>query len=58
MNKVKRIKIGGFRRLAELDLEVRPLMVMITVASNDLALGKIVDAVSHWKFWAATAIFV
>ena len=28
------------------------------VASNDLALGKIVDAVSHSKFWANTAIFV
>ena len=28
------------------------------VASNDLALGKIVDAVSHSKFWPKTAIFV
>ncbi len=28
------------------------------VASNDLALGKIVDAVSHSKFWGTTAIFV
>jgi YVTN family beta-propeller protein len=28
------------------------------VADNDLALGRIVDAVSHSKFWASTAIFV
>ncbi len=28
------------------------------VASNDLALGRIIDAVSHSKFWPETAIFV
>jgi YVTN family beta-propeller protein len=28
------------------------------VGENDLALGKIVDAVSHSKFWDSTAIFV
>ena len=28
------------------------------VADNDLALGRIVDAVSHSKFWPETAIFV
>ena len=28
------------------------------VASNDLALGQIVDAVSHSRFWKETAIFV
>ena len=28
------------------------------VADNDLALGQLVDAVSHSKFWATTAIFV
>ncbi len=28
------------------------------VADNDQALGKIVDAVSHSKFWSSTAIFV
>jgi YVTN family beta-propeller protein len=28
------------------------------VADNDLALGKLVDAVSHSDFWASTAIFV
>ncbi len=28
------------------------------VASNDLALGKLVEAVSHSKFWKETAIFV
>jgi YVTN family beta-propeller protein len=28
------------------------------VASNDLALGKLVDAVSHGKYWKETAIFV
>ena len=29
-----------------------------TVAINDLALGMLVDAVSHSKFWRSTAIFV
>ena len=28
------------------------------VADNDLALGQIVDAVSHSKFWKETCIFV
>jgi hypothetical protein len=28
------------------------------VADNDLAIGKLVDAVSHSKFWANTAIFI
>jgi hypothetical protein len=28
------------------------------VASNDLALGQIVEAVTHSKFWSSTAIFV
>jgi phospholipase C len=28
------------------------------VADNDLALGRMVDAVSHSKYWASTAIFV
>ena len=28
------------------------------VASNDLALGRLVEAVSHSKYWASTAIFV
>ena len=28
------------------------------VADNDLALGRLVEAVSHSKFWATTAIFV
>ena len=28
------------------------------VADNDLALGRLVDAVSHSRFWAQTAIFV
>src|SRR3989442_1879226 len=28
------------------------------VADNDLALGRLVDAVSHSQFWASTAIFV
>jgi hypothetical protein len=29
-----------------------------SVASNDLAIGKLVDAVSHSKFWKDTAIFI
>lgn len=28
------------------------------VADNDLALGRIIDSISHSKFWASTAIFV
>jgi hypothetical protein len=28
------------------------------VADNDLAVGRLVDAVSHSKFWATTAIFI
>jgi DNA-binding beta-propeller fold protein YncE len=28
------------------------------VGSNDLALGRVVDAISHSRFWAETAIFV
>ena len=28
------------------------------VASNDVAIGKLVDAVSHSKFWSDTAIFI
>ena len=28
------------------------------VASNDFAIGKMIDAISHSKFWADTAIFV
>ena len=28
------------------------------VADNDLAVGRIVDAISHSKFWAKTAIFI
>jgi len=29
-----------------------------TVGSNDLALGRMVEAISHSRFWAETAIFV
>jgi YVTN family beta-propeller protein len=29
-----------------------------TVGSNDLALGRVVEAISHSRFWAETAIFV
>jgi YVTN family beta-propeller protein len=29
-----------------------------SVASNDLALGKMIDAITHSKFWPETAIFV
>lgn len=28
------------------------------VASNDFAIGKMIDAISHSKFWAETAIFI
>ena len=29
-----------------------------TVGSNDVALGRVVEAISHSRFWAETAIFV
>ena len=28
------------------------------VADNDLAVGRVVDAISHSKFWATTCIFI
>jgi hypothetical protein len=28
------------------------------VADNDLAVGRVIDAVSHRRFWKSTAIFV
>ncbi len=39
-------------------LNPRALSPEASVASNDLALGKMVDAISHSKFWKDTAIFV
>ncbi|MFI5336487.1 MAG: bifunctional YncE family protein/alkaline phosphatase family protein, partial [Opitutales bacterium] len=57
---------GGMPRLQVLRLGqdhtagTRPGMITPTaaVADNDLALGRLVDAVSHSKFWSQTAIFV
>lgn len=44
MNKIKRIKIGGFRRLYDFDLPVRPLMVLI--GANGVGKTSLLDALS------------
>ncbi len=43
-NKINRIKIGGFRRLYDLDLPVRPLMVLI--GANGVGKTSLLDALS------------
>ncbi|HLJ55077.1 MAG TPA: AAA family ATPase, partial [Chthonomonadaceae bacterium] len=43
MNKLSNISIGGFRRLEHIDLEVRPLMVMI--GANGVGKSSILDAI-------------
>ncbi|MDH5476821.1 MAG: AAA family ATPase [Nitrospinota bacterium] len=44
MHKVKRIKIGGFRRLNDVEIAMRPLMVMI--GANGVGKSSLLDAVS------------
>jgi predicted ATPase len=44
MNKISRIKIGGFRRLEDLDLPVRPFMVLI--GANGVGKTSLLDAFS------------
>jgi len=44
MHKVKKIRITGFRRLHEIDIEMRPLMVLI--GANSVGKTSILDAVS------------
>jgi predicted ATPase len=44
MNKISRIKIGGFRRLEDVDLAVRPFMVLI--GANGVGKTSILDAFS------------
>ncbi|MDH5509017.1 MAG: AAA family ATPase [Nitrospinota bacterium] len=44
MHKVKRIKIGGFRRLHEVKIEMRPLVVLI--GANGVGKSSLLDAVS------------
>jgi len=43
VNKLSNISIGGFRRLEHIDLEVRPLMVMI--GANGVGKSSILDAI-------------
>jgi len=44
MHKIKKIKIAGFRRLHDVGIEMRPLMVMI--GANGVGKSSILDAVS------------
>jgi predicted ATPase len=44
MHKVKKIRITGFRRLGEVEIEMRPLMVLI--GANSVGKTSILDAVS------------
>jgi ABC-type uncharacterized transport system ATPase subunit len=44
MNKLNRLHIRGFRRLREVDLEIRPMMVMI--GANGVGKTFILDALS------------
>lgn len=44
MSKLKRVKIGGFRRLLDLSIELRPLMVLI--GANGVGKTSILDAFS------------
>jgi len=44
MNKIKHVKIGGFRRLYDLNLPVRPLMVLI--GGNGVGKTSLLDALS------------
>jgi predicted ATPase len=44
MHKVSRIQIGGFRRLREIEIEMRPLMVLI--GANGVGKSSVLDAVS------------
>ncbi|MBI4865096.1 MAG: AAA family ATPase [Candidatus Riflebacteria bacterium] len=44
MNKINRLKIGGFRRLHAIDLPVRPLMVLI--GANGVGKTSLLDALS------------
>ena len=44
MHKVKKITIGGFRRLKNIEVEMRPLMVMI--GANGVGKTSMLDAIS------------
>jgi predicted ATPase len=44
MHKVNKIKIGGFRRLRDVEIEMRPLMVLI--GANGVGKSSILDAMS------------
>lgn len=44
MNKINRIKIGGFRRLYDVDLQIKPLMVLI--GANGVGKTSLLDVLS------------
>ena len=54
MHKVKRLKVGGFRRLRDVDIEMRPLMVMI--GANGVGKTSLMDAISLFAASAAGAL--
>jgi predicted ATPase len=54
MHKVKRLKVGGFRRLRDVDIEMRPLMVMI--GANGVGKSSLLDAISLFSASAAGAL--
>jgi predicted ATPase len=54
MNKISKIQIGGFRRLLDVDIEMRPLMVMI--GANGVGKTSVLDAISLLSLSAAGAM--
>jgi len=55
MPKLIMLRLGNDHTYGSMPGKLSPLSLF---ADNDYALGLIVDAVSHSKFWASTAIFV
>lgn len=51
MNKIRRIKVGGFRRLYDVDLPMRPLMVLI--GANGVGKTSLLDVLSMLSASAA-----
>ncbi len=55
MPRLQIVRLGNDHTHGSTVAQPKPLTYL---ADNDLALGHVVDAVSHSKFWAQTAIFV
>ena len=50
--------LGGAMSVLHDHMLLSPDDIRMAVADNDLALGRVVEAVSHSRFWPTTAIFV